>query len=96
MRYFLIVYRRSDGQLRSLKEFASGEGEAAMSERSVLELEHKDEPDVEVVVLGASSLESLKNTHSRYFKELTLDSLDSKKAEEFKRLTEAVSESKVS
>jgi hypothetical protein len=68
MSYFLIVYDRPSGKQLDLKEFSSRE-EATHErfEREIAELGHSG---VEVVVLGASSLEKLKKTHSRYFKSL--------------------------
>jgi len=67
MKQFLLVYRRSTGQLLRIEEL--GEKHLlAMTRRIENESIHKDDPDVEVVLLGSSSLEALKRTHARYFK----------------------------
>ena len=62
---WLIVYKRSDGKLLRCDEFA--DGRAALAERFQAEREHAGDPDLEIVVLGADSLEALKVTHGRYF-----------------------------
>lgn len=68
MSYFLIVYDRASGKRIDLKEFSSREEAThARFEREIAERGHSG---IEVVVLGASSLESLKRNHSRYFKSL--------------------------
>lgn len=69
MNYFLLVYDRSTGRLlRAPREYPSAQRDAAMRERFALELENRERPEVEVVVLGADSLEDLQRTHSRYFR----------------------------
>lgn len=68
MSYFLIVYDRASGKQLTLKQFASRE--EATRERFEREMSERGDAGVEVVVLGASSIESLKKTHSRYFKSL--------------------------
>lgn len=96
MNHFLIVYDRTSGDSLSLKEFDSGSGDIDLQERFVLERVHKDEPNIEVIVLGSSSLESLKRTHSRYFEQLSLESFDRSKLEEIRRLATEVAEPKAS
>jgi hypothetical protein len=39
-----------------------------MGRRVKEEMAHKDEPDIEVILLTASSPEALLRTHARYFK----------------------------
>lgn len=68
MSYFLIVYDRSSGKQIALEPFKSRE--EATRARFEREAEERNHPRVEVVVLGASSLESLQRTHGRYFKTL--------------------------
>ena len=70
MKFFLIVYDRKTGKILDQHEYGSQDGEEALRARSARELLEKDRPDLEVVVLGAESLEALKKTHSRYFKSL--------------------------
>jgi hypothetical protein len=67
MSQFLVVYRRSTGSLLEFRDMGE-DMERALAERFSREEQEKDDPDVEVVLLGASSREALMRTHSRYFK----------------------------
>lgn len=67
MKYFLITYDRSAGKILSLEEFDEVDRSKALSKRFSLERGVRDGANVEVVVLGAASLEHLRRTHSRYF-----------------------------
>mgnify|MGYP006971579264 CR=1 FL=1 len=64
MKHFLIEYNRSTGR-RHLAEF--DEASQAIRQRIIAETENTD-PHVEIVVIGAPSLDDLRITHSRYFK----------------------------
>ncbi len=66
IRYFLLTYRRSSG-LDSWEDLGT-DGALALKKRFELEARFRDDPDVEVVLLSAPSLDALKQTHSRYFK----------------------------
>ena len=66
---FLVVHRRSTGELLRIAEF-TGDRKLALEARFAAEAEVKDDPDVEVVLLGAPTLDALKQPHSRYFKTL--------------------------
>jgi len=63
MTHWLIIYHRKRGELLSCDEYA--DSREALAER--FRLERDAHPDVEIVVLGAESLEALKVTHGRYF-----------------------------
>jgi hypothetical protein len=63
------VYRRSAGTLLSRADFGSNYA-AAATKRRELEKAHSKDPDVEVVILSASSWGALERTHSRYFKSI--------------------------
>jgi len=65
MAYWLIEYRRSTGELTQCSPYA--DAKVAQMLRFSLEDFWRADPDVEVVVLGADSLEQLKATHARYF-----------------------------
>ena len=65
MRFFLLVYDRTSGTILEQVEF-DDEG-AAMQARFDREDQYARRGDVEVVVLGAASLEQVKLTHGRYF-----------------------------
>ena len=63
IKHFLIIYNRRSGD-RRLTDYA----DAAQAIRARLEAESgSSNPDVEIVVIGAASLDDLKVTHSRYF-----------------------------
>lgn len=65
MTYFLLVYDRRGGRLTSAPKAFDDQQEAL---RARFELERSGlEDDIEVVVIGGESLESLKTTHARYF-----------------------------
>lgn len=61
---FLIVYRRSSGELVSIDAYV--DGSAAVAALNSLDSGTND-ADVETVLLGSDSFDSLKATHGRYF-----------------------------
>ncbi len=64
--YLLVFNRRT----LTSKVFEFGEdAEAALMAYSEREMQHKDDPLTEVVLMGSDSLESVKATHSNYFPE---------------------------
>lgn len=71
MAQYLIVYDQRDGRIDVLEEFPDEERETALNRRFELELQHRGEPLVEVVLLGATSREDLLATHARYFKSVS-------------------------
>jgi hypothetical protein len=67
MKYFLLVYDRKTGQLSERLEFAESERARALAERFARERVYRSSPDIEVILIGADSVDSLKQTHARYF-----------------------------
>lgn len=65
MQHFLIEYHRPSGELRTLVEYDAERHHVAMEHRFALEAAAN--PDTEVAVLSAESLETIQRTHSRYF-----------------------------
>ena len=65
MPHWLIAYDRRPGRLLMCDEYA--DGQKAIRDRFTWE-RYFAGLDVEVVVLGADSLETLRQTHGRYFK----------------------------
>ncbi|MBF6300441.1 hypothetical protein IU459_23260 [Nocardia amamiensis] len=65
---FLVLYKRQSGEYQ-IVEYDGSEGDrAALDHRLLLESEGKFAEDkFEIAVLSADSLESVKETHSRYF-----------------------------
>ena len=67
MTQYLVRYRRSTGDLLEFEDLGTDRA-AAMDRRAQEEKASKDDSDVEVVLLTASSREALIRTHARYFK----------------------------
>lgn len=65
--YFLLIY---DLNSRALQHEEFGRGHTAAAERySELEQAHRDDDEIEVVLVGADSFDTIKRTHSHYFVE---------------------------
>lgn len=62
---FLVTYNAAVGRLDSYEEYLHAD--AAMRDFASLESEHRDEKDLQVVLLTADSLETLKSTHPHFF-----------------------------
>jgi len=67
MKHFVVVYERPTVKLLLFREFAAGDWASANRLRNDLELQYRLRPEVEIVLLGSDSIETLKATHSRYF-----------------------------
>jgi hypothetical protein len=63
---YLVIYNRRAGEIVRRGRFETAA--AALEARFAAEHEFCDEPDIEIVVLGAESWAALYGTHSRYFK----------------------------
>jgi hypothetical protein len=70
MKSFLLVYSRKSGKLLEQREYDERARPEALKDRLDLELHHRGNPDIEVIVLNAESHEALLQTHARYFKTL--------------------------
>jgi hypothetical protein len=68
MRHYLVLYNRRSGEIIRRRQFQTAD--TALAARFEAEREFREEPDVEIVVLGADSWDALKQTHSRYFKDV--------------------------
>jgi hypothetical protein len=68
LKFFLLVYERSTGRLLEQRTYSEEEQVQAQDDRFARELQERGRPDIEVVLLGAESLDALKKTHGRYFK----------------------------
>jgi hypothetical protein len=67
MNHYLVVFNRSKGELLRLTRYV--DREEALNARFAEERSHRDDPDIEVVILGAVSGDALRRTHGRYFKD---------------------------
>ncbi|MBI3428554.1 MAG: hypothetical protein HY050_00545 [Actinobacteria bacterium] len=63
--HFLLVFNRVSGELVSIDKFE--EQDLAISALSLLERSHEDDDQIEVVLISADSVETLKKTHGHYF-----------------------------
>lgn len=63
--YFLLIYHLDTREVL-VEEFGADE-RAAADAYTAREHEHRDEPTVEVVMVGADSLDTVRKTHSHYF-----------------------------
>lgn len=68
MKLFLLVYDRKTGKLLQQREYRGDDRAQALLDRTAREMEEREKPDIEVVLLAADSLDALMRTHSRYFK----------------------------
>jgi hypothetical protein len=67
--YFLLVYNKSSGELE-IEEFAA-DADRAAAEYGQRERRFRDRSEIEVVLVGADSLDTVKKTHSHYFRRPT-------------------------
>ncbi|TFH53327.1 hypothetical protein E4J66_04280 [Actinomyces viscosus] len=63
---FLLVYDRKRDELLSHESFGADITAAATAYRAA-EIEYQDRPEMDIVLVGADSLETVKVTHSTYF-----------------------------
>ncbi len=66
MHHYLVIYNRREGKIIRHKGYRGSE--LALKARFAAEREFNGQPDIEIVVLGAENWDSLRRTHSRYFK----------------------------
>jgi hypothetical protein len=68
VQHYLVIYDRRAGKIIRHRHFYAPT--PALAARFAAEREFRDEPDVEIVVLGAESWDALRLTHSRYFQDV--------------------------
>ncbi|MGA8803734.1 MAG: hypothetical protein WB462_10240 [Solirubrobacterales bacterium] len=66
LRHFLLIYNTKTQKLLDAKDLGTSEDDAAQT-YSEYEERYRDHNDVEIVLVGADSLETIKTTHSHYF-----------------------------
>jgi hypothetical protein len=67
IQHFLVTYFTSESRV-AVQEFGN-DHDAAMAAYIDLEKRYRDRDDLDIVLLGADSLETVKRTHSSYFGE---------------------------
>jgi len=65
IQHFLVVYEVTRGPA-TVEEFGN-DYEAALAAYTEREHEYRERDDVDIVLLGADSLETIRQTHSSYF-----------------------------
>jgi hypothetical protein len=73
MKHFLLIYDVAGQELRSVREF-EGPQEAA-DEYARVEGEHLGDERVQIVLVAADSIETVKATHGNFFGPSTVDDL---------------------
>ena len=68
MKHYLVVYNRREGRIIRRGDYPRVDN--ALQARFAAEREFREDPDIEVVVLGAESWEALRHTHARYFQDV--------------------------
>lgn len=68
IKHFLLVYDHAIGRLLDVVEFG-GDSDAALKRYGELEAEHRNEPKMDIVLVGSDSLDTIKVTHRNYFNE---------------------------
>jgi len=72
IRNFLLVYDRHCGRLVSQQDFGN-DATAAVAEYQRLERLHRNEAEIDIVLVGSDSIESVMVTHANYFRSGTAD-----------------------
>lgn len=72
--YFLLTYDLGT-RTAQIREFGADD-RAAAAAYTELELQYRDREDIEVVLIGGDSLETVKKTHSHYFTATTDELFD--------------------
>lgn len=67
--HVLLVYSLDEQKLLTHREFSSNERDEAFSAYVAAEAEHRDLNDVEIVLVAADSLATIRHTHGSYFRE---------------------------
>ena len=63
--HFLLVYDHAAGHLREEQTFR--DPELAVAAYAKMEEKHRNEPRVEIVLVGADSIATVRQTHGHYF-----------------------------
>ena len=75
IQHFLLIYDRRKDRLMSHESFGE-DVDAAMTAYRAAEIEYQSRPEMDIVLVGAESLETIKVTHSTYFTESAARLLD--------------------
>lgn len=65
-RYFILIYDIGRHKVEVVDDFGE-DGAAAAEAYAQVEGEYRDRDDIEVLMVGADSIDTIKKTHSHYF-----------------------------
>jgi hypothetical protein len=63
--HYLLIYDLRAGRLLETRAFESADEASAAYSKA--ERQHLDQPDIEIVLIGADSLDTIRRTHGHYF-----------------------------
>lgn len=66
IQHFLLIYDRREDRLMSHESFGENVDAAATAYRAA-EIEYQDRSEMDIVLVGSDSLETVRITHSTYF-----------------------------
>jgi hypothetical protein len=69
VQHFLLIYDLKSRTLRDYAAFNATERELALAAYQQAEQAHGEDRDVEIVLIGADSIETVHQTHGHYFGE---------------------------
>lgn len=72
---FLLIYDRKNDKLVEQKSFGADVGAATIAYRAAEQMYH-DRPEMDIVLIGSDSIETVKRTHSTYFTGFTSKDLN--------------------
>lgn len=76
IQHFLLIYDRRRDELMPHESFGA-DVDAATTAYRAAEIEYHDRPEMDIVLVGSDSLETVKVTHSTYFSGAAARLLDS-------------------
>lgn len=66
IQHFLLEFDHRRGALVSAQDFGT-DSDGAVAAYSMLEKEHRDDDQIEIVLIGSDSIETVRLTHANYF-----------------------------
>jgi hypothetical protein len=70
--HFILIYDHKQQRLVDQLEFGS-HGRAAAEKYAEIEQEYSDRKGIEIVLVGADSIDTIKQTHSHYFSDASAE-----------------------
>ncbi len=66
IRHFLLVFDHAQGKLVDERHFGTDQ-KAALDAYEACERAHREEPMIDIVLVGSDSIETVRMTHANYF-----------------------------